>query len=220
MPSESVEDYLKVIYKLQQGNEAVSTSSLAEGMLVSAPSATRMMQHIQTEGLALYTSHRGVVLTQKGRERAIQVIRRHRLIELFLVQIMGYEWDEIDDEAERLEHVVSERFERQLSVLLSEPAFCPHGDPIPDSSGHITDVRYAPLLEADPGQDVTVRRVSDREAERLRQIALLGLRPGTQLRVEALEADGVAVVMGDQLVLVPQDVARRVFVSKGCEDEQ
>lgn len=212
--SQSQGDYLKALYHLA-GTEPVGGSQLAERLRVSPASATEMLGKLVAQGLVTHERYRGAALTTEGRHAALTLVRRHRVIETFLVRILGYSWDEVHAEADRLEHVVSERMEERMFEALGRPEVDCHGDPIPSTEGNITDIRHPSLLEAIPGEHHTVRRVSDADPGRLRLIDALGLRPGVDvvvLRESAYEGP-LLVRTEDREVEVPLGAARGVFVA-------
>ena len=184
--SEAIQDYLKAIYELSLGSEPASTNQIAERLSVEPASVTGMLKRLSntTPPLVTYQKHHGVTLTEEGRRASLQIIRKHRLIELFLVNVLGYTWDEVHEEAERLEHAVSFRFAERLARLLQEPEYDPHGDPIPDRDLQLPSVRTIPLSEATGGQRVTVRRVNTSDSALLRYLAELGIQPGAELVVQ------------------------------------
>ena len=161
MASEQVEDYLKNIYQLQEGGGKVSTSSLSERLQISAPSVTEMIKKLAESGILTYKPYKGVELTSEGKRKALKIVRRHRLWELFLVEVLHYPWHEIHEEADRLEHMTSERLEERIDKALGFPHKDPHGDVIPTVEGDIERIRAIPLCNVQPGAIVTVARVSD-----------------------------------------------------------
>ena len=210
-----IEDYLKVIYVLVQerGEERASTSAISERMDVSAASATNMMQKLAEMRLVDYVPYHGVSLTEAGEKIALEVIRHHRLIELYLAEALGYSWDTVHEEAERLEHVISEEFEDRIDAMLGHPTTDPHGDPIPPKSGRPPVGTSRPLSEAEVGESVVVRRVSDRDGELLRQLASLELVPGTHVRILNRSFEGTVTLERDgHRLSVEDEVARRVYV--------
>ena len=219
-----VEDYLKAIYALSRedlGVERVSTSAIAERMQVSAASATSMMQRLAEMKLVDYVPYQGVALTEAGEKIALEVIRHHRLLELYLAEALGYPWDAVHDEAERLEHVISEEFEDRIDAMLGHPTTDPHGDPIPPKTGPPPARSVSRRLsEAEVGDSVVVRRVSDRDGELLRQLASLDLVPGTRVRVVGRDPAGGPLTLerDDRRLSVGEDVARRVFVESAPSD--
>jgi len=183
--SESIQNYIKAIYELSLSGEATSTNQLAERLNVAPASVTGMLKRLSSMDppLVIYHKHHGVQLTEEGMRASLQVIRQHRLIELFLVQILGYSWDEIHDEAERLEHAVSPLFGERLARLLGEPDFDPHGDPIPNRDLLIPQMQTVSLSEAGPGKRARVRRVLTSNPALLRYLSELGIQPGVNLEV-------------------------------------
>lgn len=185
-----MEDYLKAIYRLQQGEERVTTLALAGELQLSGPSVTNMVKRLAELGLVEHSRYYGVRLTDAGARVALEVIRHHRLLELYLAEAMGFDWDKVHDEAERLEHHVSSEFESRMDELLGHPKYDPHGDPIPSARGTIPEAEWHPLAEEPAGSKVVLRRVSDRDSEHLRYLAEIGLVPGTHFEVIATELDG------------------------------
>lgn len=183
MLSEAVQDYLKAIYKLQAGGGAVSTSALADAMGVSAPSATGMVKKLAGLRLARHTRYQGVVLTRAGERIALEIIRHHRLLELYLAEALGYTWDRVHEEAERLEHVISEEFEAKIFEVLGRPTRDPHGDPIPAKDGTEITADHERLSDLEPGAKGVIRQVSDSDGEMLRYLGTRGLVPDTALEV-------------------------------------
>ena len=185
MPSPSVENYLKAIFHLSQRQEGwVKTKQLAERLEVSLPSATNMMQSLAEAGLVDYRPYHGVTLTGTGRLEALRVVRVHRLLEEFLVRTLGLGWDEVHDEAELLEHAVSDKLAARMDAFLGYPQVDPHGDPIPTADGDLVRSEGPRLAELQPGQRFRVVRVFDQDPERLRNLASWGL---------GLEGEGVVV---------------------------
>lgn len=197
MPSSTVEDYLKQILLLEQrGDDARATNgALATAMGVTPASATTMVKALAESGLVDNVAYAGARLTPKGRKLAVHVQRRHRLIELFLVQILGLDWSEVHDEAERLEHAVSDRVIDHIDELLDHPDVDPHGHPIPSTSGDVDASAGTPLDEIEAGCQVRIVSVSDADAEFLRALESMGLRPGTLVTVRSKNtaADSVTV---------------------------
>jgi DtxR family Mn-dependent transcriptional regulator len=214
MASENVEDYLKSIYKLQEGGGRVSTSSLSEWLGVSAPSVTEMIKKLAEEGILTYAPYKGVELTAEGRKRALKILRRHRLWELFLVEVLNYPWHEIHDEADRLEHFTSEKLERRLDEALGFPRKDPHGDVIPTIDGSIEPVKYRPLSEVGSGETVTVARVNDASSQVLQYASRLGIGLKKKIKVkEHVEFDGsLRVEIGRKEKFVSAKLAENIFV--------
>ncbi len=176
----AMQDYLKAVYRLG-ADGPVSTQQLAEELGVAAPSATNMAKRLHDLGLLNHAPYHGVTLTPEGRQAALDVVRRHRLLETYLAEAVGLGWDEVHDEAERLEHHLSERLEARLDSLLGFPARDPHGDPIPREGAVLPP--EPTLLQTPAGAEGTVSRVSDRDPEQLRYLGALGIVPGAKITV-------------------------------------
>jgi DtxR family Mn-dependent transcriptional regulator len=177
MTTQAIQDYLKTIFKLQQGGQAASTSAIAEKLGVSSASVTGMIKKLSKMGLASHSPYHGVELTGEGRMLALEMIRHHRLLELYLQKALGFTWDKVDAEAERLEHHISEEMEAAMAAFLGDPTEDPHGDPIPTKDGYMSEVRYDRLSEVGPGKIVRIRRVSDSDPDLLRYLGSLGMYP-------------------------------------------
>lgn len=180
-----MEDYLKALYEL--GEEGVTTQALADALKISPASVTGMLKKLAALKLVAYTRYQGAGLTPAGRQVALEVVRHHRLIETYLAQALGYGWHEVHDEAERLEHHISEAFEERIAELLGHPSHDPHGDPIPQRDGSIPDRSGQPLSEVAVGATVEIIRITKQEREVLRYLAEHNLRPGTVATVLARE---------------------------------
>src|ERR1700730_16177222 len=174
--SQSQEDYLKALYQLRRDDRSVTTSELAERLAVAAASATEMLGKLSALGLVDHDRYRGASLTAAGDAGALEVIRHHRPLEIFLARPLGYRWDEVHEEAERLEHHISERLEARIFDSLGRPDIDPHGDPIPTLEGQMPSEQFRTLAECRRGEALEVRRVSDREPDKLRALELLGFR--------------------------------------------
>ena len=215
MITHAMEDYLKAIYLLQKkGVEKISTSAIAQQMNVSAPSVTAMIRKLTSMGLLDHTSYQGVELTEGGEKIAKEIIRHHRLLELYLVEVMGFTWDKVHDEADNLEHVISEEFEEKMSEVLGNPTTDPHGHAIPTKDGNLKEVPYEPLAEIDSGSDVRVRRVNDDNPEMLRYLADLGLVPGAPVSVVTKEPFGgpLRLKVAQTEHYIGREVACNIFV--------
>lgn len=214
--SSAQEDYLKALEQAGAAEAPVATSELSARLGVSGASVVEMLGRLSGMGLVAHDRYRGTTLTVDGRAVALEMIRHHRLLEMYLAHALGYEWDEVHDEAERLEHVISERMEERIFDLLGRPDQDPHGDPIPTRSGDYRHALHRPLTDCRAGERLVVRRVSDRDPEMLREVARLGLRPGAALEVtgESRYEGPIAVrVEGARRALaVPLGIARSVFV--------
>ncbi len=179
----SVEDYLKAIYRLSPQGRTASTSEIAQRLELSPASVSGMVKRLSEQGLLEHVPYKGVQLTAEGRRAALRMLRRHRLIEAYLVASLGYTWDTVHEEAERLEHAVSDTLVDRMAVVLGHPAVDPHGDPIPTPDGDIAEPASVPLSEVPAGTSVEVRQVEEGQPDRLRYIASVGLRPGVRVRV-------------------------------------
>ena len=179
----ATEDYIKAIFKLEEKGRAVCTNRLADVIGVSAAAVTKAVRQLARKDLASYEPYHGVSLTASGRRVALEIIRHHRLIETFLHDILGYSWDEVDAEAERLEHHISEKFEAAIDRLLGYPSFDPHGDPIPEPSGAMDPRRGTSLSDTPAAETVRVIRVRDSDPEVLQYLTRLGVRVGSVIQV-------------------------------------
>jgi DtxR family transcriptional regulator, Mn-dependent transcriptional regulator len=179
----SVEDYLKAIYQLASAGRTVGTSEIAQRLELSAPSVSAMVKRLSEQRLVEHAPYKGVMLTEEGRRIALCMVRRHRLIEAYLVGRLGYTWDTVHEEAERLEHAVSDALVARMAAALGNPGFDPHGDPIPTAEGTLPEQRCVPLADVAVGDTVRIARVDEREPERLRYIASFGLQPGAEVTV-------------------------------------
>ena len=185
MINQSMEDYLKITYKLQQqkGSGKVNTSAIAEALGISPASVTNMLKKLSKMKLLDYNPYQGVELTKGGEKVALEVVRHHRLIELYLSQALGYSWDKVDAEAEKLEHFISEEFEDKLDEILGHPTADPHGDPIPTKEGKVDEKDYDRLSDVEAGQSVEIRRVEDDDPDVLRYLETLGLLPNVTINI-------------------------------------
>jgi DtxR family Mn-dependent transcriptional regulator len=187
----AISAYLRAVYLLGEEGGAVTTQRVAAELGVAGPSVTNMAKRLNGLGLLRHTPYQGVELTEAGERVAVQVTRRHRLLELYLVEALGYRWDEVHAEADRLAHDVSDELAARIEAALGHPTRDPHGDPIPSRNGTIAAVPGLRLLDLEPGTAADVRRVSDRDPERLRYLGEIGLSPGTAVEVlEVLPFDG------------------------------
>lgn len=215
--SRSVEDYLKAIYSLMEREDSASTSSIAGVLDVQPASVSGMVKRLAESGLVEHVPYRGVRLTETGSREALRIVRRHRVLESYLAARLGYSWDDIHEEAERLEHAASDKLIDRMAEALEDPRHDPHGSPIPTRAGEIEMTRYPTLAEVEAGDQVEIRAVHDEDAERLRYMESQGLLPGAVLTVEERAPfDGpVTVRVGSESELraIGFDLARRIFVS-------
>lgn len=214
MLSPSVEDYIKAIYKARSDTGNVATQDLAVRLGVSAPAVSKMMRRLAELRLISHAPYQSVELTPTGEKMALEIIRHHRLLELYLVQAMGFTWDSVHEEAERLEHHISEEFENRIDELLGHPTACPHGDPIPTRAGNIGRTSNRSLAQQQDPERLVVQRVSDEDSELLRYFKSLGVVPGTAfefVRQEPFEGP-LVLRIGGRLVRITPQAARDVFV--------
>lgn len=183
--SASTEDYLKAIYEIQALDGVAQTSAIADALEIAPPSVTGMVKRLAESGLLEHTPYRGVQLTTAGRRLALRLVRRHRILEVYLTSKLGYDWDSVHEEAERLEHAVSDELIERMALALGNPRYDPHGAPIPSKEGVIEEPMFVPLAEVPVGTMAELRQVSDRDPARLRYLAQMGLRLGTVFEVVA-----------------------------------
>jgi DtxR family transcriptional regulator, Mn-dependent transcriptional regulator len=215
-PSSSVGDYLKAVWELAvDSGDAASTKGVAARLSVSSASVSNMFARLQEMGLVRYERYRGATLTERGREEALRLVRRHRLIETFLLEHLGYDWQEVHDEAERLEHAVSDGFTERLAELLGHPDHDPHGDPIPSAEGTLEVEESFTLSQAVADQRVRISKVRDEDAAMLDYLGDRNLVPGRLLSVrEVRSLDGVVVVEDEEAEVhaLGEPLARSIFV--------
>ncbi len=216
MYTQAVEDYLKTIYELQTHHATVSTTMLAEHLSIAPASVTGMLKKLAEMRLVDYERYQGVTLTPAGEKIALEVVRHHRLIELYLAEALGVPWDQVHDEAEKWEHVISEDIEDRMDAALGYPTTDPHGAPIPTRQGEIsTSTKRVPLTDLRVGQSATIAEVSDHDPALLRQLGKMNLYPQTGITVLAVAPpDGDITIRADDVRFVlPHDTARYILVS-------
>ena len=208
------QDYLKALYLLRGDQRPVPTRDLAQRLGISSPSVSEMVTRLTAQGLVEHDRYRGQQLTREGRKVALELVRHHRLLEMFLVQVLGYTWDEVHEEAERLEHVISERMEQRIFELLGRPQLDPHGHAIPTLRGKVRPLSDRLLSECRQGEKVVVQGVSDEDPSRLRELDRRGLLPGTAIEiVEESKFEGpIGVRIKGRRLTVPLGLARAIFV--------
>lgn len=214
----SIQDYLKNIYELTENGETASTNALAAKLSISAPSVTGMVKKLSSAKppLVEYKKHQGVTLTKEGRKAALEVIRHHRLLEAWLVQTLGYTWDEVHEEAERLEHVISEDFERRIAAAMGHPARDPHGDLIPTEDLKMPVDESMPLSALRPGQVATIQRVRASDPNLLRYLEELYLIPGTEIEVTNHSSfdHNLTIRIGKKLIVLGLNITSQIFVAE------
>lgn len=210
-----IEDYLKTIYVLSIDESHVAPSMLAESFTVTPAAVTKMMKRLQALNLVNYARSNGVRLTQEGNKIAIEILRHHRLIELYLIKALGYRWDQVHEEAERLEHVISDVFVEKIDEYLGFPTHDPHGDPIPSKEGVILKRETVPLNEMSPGEERQIERVSDTDSEMLKYMEKLGITPGVAIEYIKEEPYGgsIHIKVNGERCEVGRELASNIFVS-------
>jgi DtxR family Mn-dependent transcriptional regulator len=209
-----VEDYLKAVYEIERGEGAAATNDLAQRLGVAPASVSGMVRRLAEQGLLAYERYRGVRLTAAGRRAALRTLRRHRVIEAYLTTALGYPWDRVHEEAERLEHAASDELIDRMAAALGEPTVDPHGAPIPTRDGAVDETPHRSLADIPAGEPARVVRVSDEDASMLRYLAELGIRPGAIVRVAGRAPfDGpITLAVGDAECVVGPLLATQVLV--------
>src|SRR6202140_3318523 len=210
------EDYLKALYLLHGDQRPVPTRDLAQRLGISSPSVSEMVARLTAQGLVEHDRYKGQQLTREGRKVALELVRHHRLLEMFLVQVLGYSWDEVHDEAESLEHVISERMEQRIFDLLGRPELDPHGHAIPSLTGKVRPLSNRPLSECRAGEKLVVQGVSDEDPSRLREVERRNLLPGTRIEgvADRKSERPITVRINGRRASVPLGLARAVFVEE------
>ena len=213
--SPPIEDYLKTIYLLREREGAATTTAIATALEVTPASVTGMMKKLAELKLVRHTPYQGVELTKSGEKIALEMVRHHRLLELFLMEALGYTWDEVHAEADVLEHVISEDFEERMAARLGYPTLDPHGAPIPDKDGSIASVKERALLAMQTGESAQITHINDTDSAMLRYAASLGLRPHTPLKLIEVEPFGgsLRVKIGKAEKAIGRELAAQIFVS-------
>jgi DtxR family Mn-dependent transcriptional regulator len=213
--SESQEDYLKQIFLLGEGRGKVATQAIAGRLGVRPASVTEMVSRLAQLDLVEHAPYRGVRLTEAGRKVALEMVRHHRLLETFLVEVLGYRWDQVHDEAERLEHVISERFEARIAEAMGHPTHDPHGDPIPSQDLKLPSGESSePLRDLASGMCATLVRVGAQDSSSLNLLISIGLAPGTRVEMLADDERGVHLKVGEDRFLVPTDLAEMLWIER------
>lgn len=211
----AAEDYLKRIYALSREGSKATPALLAERLKVSAPAVTKMVKKLQHDKLVRYERGAGLELTARGQRIALEVLRHHRLLERFLHDHLGYGWDEVHEEAERLEHVISARFEERLVAVMGDPATDPHGDPIPRPDGSLVPRREVSLETIEVGGGGMISRVANHDPEMLRYLGRLGLFPGVRIRVVGIEPYGGSwhLRIDNRQFAIGRELTRHIFLT-------
>ena len=221
MSSSVMEDYLKAIFTLEETEDPpIAPSRIAERLDVTTPTVTSMMETLEEEGLVDREKYAGVTLTEEGETVALEILRHHRLIEAFLAEHLDYEWSEVHDEAEVLEHHISEDFERRVAKRLDHPSTDPHGDPIPGSDLEPVDDDTSPLSAFGPGDRVEIRRVRDEDPEILNHLAEVGIEPGTTVKVgDITPLDVYVVTVEGSTCHLPRETANALQVTEAPDGD-
>ena len=223
MPTSTVEDYLKAIWLEEQRPRAagaerlVSMGQIAQALAVAPGTVTAMVKTLERSGLLEYEPYSGVRLSDEGRRTATHVVRRHRLTELFLVEKLGFDWSEVHEEAERLEHAMSDKLIDRLDEVLGYPRFDPHGDPVPGASGATLEVSWLRLSDGPAGGAFTIARVSDQDEEFLRFVERHGLKPGARIEIKSrdVQADAITVVPEDKpAITIGSEAAAKLWIER------
>ena len=214
----SIQDYLKHIYELTENGESASTNALAEKLNIRAPSVTGMIQKLASSKppLVEYQKHQGVTLTKEGKKAALEVIRHHRLLEAWLVQTLGYSWDEVHEEAERLEHVISEDFERRIAAAMGHPLRDPHGELIPTADLKMPLEDSTPLSALRPNQKGRVQCVKAADTDLLRHLDGLGLVPGAEIEVKEYSQfdHNLTVKVGRKTAVLGLNITSKIYIEE------
>ena len=220
MLSQAIEDYLKTIYKLHDG-EVVSKIEIARALDVSSASVTNMVKRLDGMGLVTNQPYHGVSLTDAGKKIALEIIRHHRLLETYLREIMGYDWEKMHDEAEKLEHHISEEFEDRLDEMLGYPTHDPHGDPIPSRDGDIPPRSMSPLTQFSEGESVLIQQLPNSDPVILTRLETMGLLPKTRVMIvkNNSEPDSITVQIGNDECVLEYAQASRILGSSTNVDE-
>lgn len=213
--SPPIEDYLKTIYLLRESQGAANTTAIAAQLEVTPASVTGMIKKLAELKLVRHTPYQGVELTKSGEKIALEMVRHHRLLELFLMEALGYTWDEVHTEADMLEHVISEEFEERMAARLGQPVVDPHGHPIPARDGTFTALKERALLALQPGESAQITHLNDADSEMLRYAANLGLTPSTRLTLLEVEPFGgsLRVKIGKAEKSIGRELAAQIFVT-------
>lgn len=215
MQSYTEENYLKIIYHLAEKTINVQTNAIAEQMQTKPASVTDMIKKLADKGLVDYVKYQGVTLTETGKNTAIDIVRKHRLWEVFLVDKLNFKWDEVHDVAEELEHIRSTELIERLDEFLGFPKADPHGDPIPDKNGHFAKTQLIKLIELKVGDTGTITGVSQHSSAFLKHLEKLGLTLGKKIKIsDVTDFDGsVEIQLADKQVNISREVAKHILIS-------
>jgi DtxR family Mn-dependent transcriptional regulator len=213
--TEPVEDYLKAIYAIGRGTGAAATNEIAQRLALAPASVSGMVRRLADQGLLAYERYHGVKLTESGRRAALRTLRRHRVIEAYLAEALGYPWDRVHEEAERLEHAASDELVDRMAATIGEPEVDPHGAPIPTRDGSVDETEYTALDQLPTGAAGIVVRVADEDPEMLRYLAELLIVPGKRVTVKARApyAGPITLSMGRHELSIGQQLAMHIMVA-------
>ena len=214
MPSERIENYLKNIYKIQSVEGKVSTSSLSDRLQISPASVSEMVRKLANKGSLTHTPYKGVELTESGKRAALKIVRKHRLWEMFLVEVLHFGWEEIHEEAEKFEHIMSDKMEDKIDEVLGFPSVDPHGHPIPSKNGSFKNTRALPLSEVEEGATVRIIRVDDANAELLRYASSIGISLNKKIVVRRRIGfdNSLVIKIGNKEISISSTLASNIFV--------
>ena len=212
--TQAIEDYLKKIYKLQYTEKGATTSNIAKAMNVSSASVTNMLKRLSKMNLVDYNSYKGVTLTDTGRKTALETIRHHRLLELYLVEKLNYTWDEVHEEADILEHYISEKLEDRIAEVLEDPSHDPHGDPIPAKDGKMPVVDWISMNDSEKHQEYLIRRVREQKPEILQYLEQIGILPGVKVKIKEIGPfDGpITVDIEGREEVIGNNIAGKIYL--------
>ncbi|MCZ4245753.1 metal-dependent transcriptional regulator [Pedobacter punctiformis] len=216
MQSFTEENYLKIIYHLSESTNTVQTNAIAEQIQTKPASVTDMIKKLAEKGLIDYIKYQGVTLTEKGKQTAINIVRKHRLWEVFLVDKLNFKWDEVHDVAEELEHIKSENLIERLDEFLGFPKADPHGDPIPDKNGRFAKTQFVKLIELKIGESGTITGVSQHSSAFLKHLEKLGLTLGKQVKIsDVTDFDGsVEILVDNKQINISREVAKHILTTE------
>lgn len=216
-PSVAMREYLAEIYRLQEDEPTVSTTSLAERLDVSAPAVPRMLKRLKSAGYVKHIPYQGVELTERGRKEALRELRRHRILEVFMVDVMGFTWDEVHEHADQLGQGLNDVITARMASMTDHPTRCPHGEPIPDEQGNLPPVDDICIINLGVGHEGVVSRVRTHEPERLQYFASLGLVPGAAFSIvgRAPFNGPMRLQVGREELVIGVELTKSLWVTKG-----
>jgi len=216
MRTSTVENYLAMIYRVVSENQNPTTTIIADKLKVSRSTVTSMFKKLAASDLINHLPYKGVSLTSTGEKIALEIIRHHRLIELYLQNTMGIPWEKVHEEADKMEHILSEEIEDKIDILLNNPTNDPHGAPIPTKDGYISNDSFRRLSQAKTGEDLVIKRVEEEDSKKLVYLAQKGLYPNTALKVTNVEpfSGPITIEIENTEIIVGNKIAESVFVDE------